>query len=52
MPDYKSMYLRLAGKVADAIELLIQAQLEGEESALEDPKQYDIIITEDLGERD
>ena len=30
MRDYKSLYLALAGKVADAIELLIQAQQAGE----------------------
>lgn len=32
MLDYQSLYLTLAGKVADAIELLIQAQQAGEAS--------------------
>jgi len=32
MPDYKKMYFRLFNKVSDAIELLQQAQLEGEEA--------------------
>ena len=36
MPDYKAMYYRMAGKMADAIELLIQAQREGEEAAMAD----------------
>lgn len=34
MLDYKSMYDKLAGRVADAIELLIKAQEEGENSAM------------------
>lgn len=34
MPDYKAMYFRLAGKVADAIELLVQAQQEGEQAVM------------------
>jgi hypothetical protein len=32
MSDYKSLYFTLTGKVADAIELLIQAQQAGEDS--------------------
>lgn len=35
MPDYKAMYYSLAAQVADAIELLIRAQQNGEESVLE-----------------
>lgn len=35
MPDYKFMYYRLAGKVADAIDLLTQAQQEGEELSMD-----------------
>ena len=31
MPDYKRMYFQLAAKVADAIEILIEAQQRGEE---------------------
>lgn len=38
MPDYKSMYFTLAGKVADAIELLIEAQRAGEMAAMEEGK--------------
>ena len=30
MPDYKRMYFQLAAKVADAIEILIEAQQRGE----------------------
>lgn len=36
MPDYRSMYFRLAGKVADAMELLADAQRECEEMAMGD----------------
>lgn len=36
MPDYKKMYFQLAAKVADAIELLIAAQKQGEESYILD----------------
>lgn len=36
MPDYKAMYYRLAGKVADAIDVLSAAQLENEESVMQD----------------
>lgn len=35
-PDYKAMYFHLAGQVADAIELLVQAQQEAEAAAMED----------------
>lgn len=34
MPDYKAMYYRLAGKVADAIDLLVKVQQENEEMAI------------------
>ena len=37
MPDYKKMYFSLAAKVADAIELLTAAQLEGEDAYIESP---------------
>ena len=36
MPDYKTMYFKLAAKVADAVELLIDAQKQGEESYISD----------------
>ena len=32
MPDYKKMYFKLAGRVADAVEFLIEAQQEGEDA--------------------
>lgn len=36
MPDYKAMYFRLAGKIADAIDTLVVAQRETEEMAMKD----------------
>lgn len=36
MPDYKDMYFKLAAQVANAIELLTDAQLQGEEAFLRD----------------
>lgn len=30
MPDYKDMYFRLAAKVANAVDILIEAQQQGE----------------------
>lgn len=30
MPDYKTMYFHLAAQVADAIDLLVEAQRQGE----------------------
>lgn len=44
MPDYKSMYFRLAGRVADAIELLIQAQQEGEDAAMQEDGPDAIVL--------
>lgn len=38
MPDYKAMYYALAAQVADAIDLLINAQRDGEESAITDER--------------
>ncbi|HWR23778.1 MAG TPA: hypothetical protein VN366_09940 [Feifaniaceae bacterium] len=35
MPDYRAMYYTLAGKVADAIDLLMQAQQEAENIHIE-----------------
>lgn len=35
MPDYKSMYFQLAAKVADVVEILIEAQQQGEDSYIE-----------------
>lgn len=34
MADYRAMYFHLMGQVANAVELLIQAQREGEDSAI------------------
>ena len=36
MPDYKKMYFELAAKVADAIDLLIEAQRRGEDSYIDE----------------
>lgn len=36
MPDYKKMYFDLSAKVADAIEILIQAQCQAEKEYSED----------------
>jgi hypothetical protein len=35
MPDYKAMYFQLAAKVADTVELLIEAQQQGEDAFVE-----------------
>lgn len=35
MPDYKSMCFKLAAKVADVIEVLIEAQQQGEDDYIE-----------------
>jgi len=32
MPDYKQMYFQLAAKVADAIDILVEAQQQGEKN--------------------
>lgn len=36
MSNYRAMYYRLQGKVADAIDMLVEAQRESEEVAMED----------------
>lgn len=36
MPDYHAMYTQLAGKVSDAVELLIEALQQGEEQYIAD----------------
>ncbi|MCD7946720.1 MAG: hypothetical protein LUG13_00265 [Oscillospiraceae bacterium] len=36
MPDYKSMYYALAAQVANAIDLLVKAEQDGEESAIKE----------------
>lgn len=35
MPDYKAMYFQLAAQVADAVDLLINAQQQGEDTYTE-----------------
>lgn len=45
MPDYRRMYFQLAGKVADAIELLTAAALSCEETALEEPPGFALFGT-------
>ena len=40
MSDYKAMYYRLAGKVADVIDMLIEVQQENEEMAIKE----DVVI--------
>lgn len=43
MPDYKSMYYVLAAQVADAIELLIKAQQDGERMAIDEANPLDAV---------
>lgn len=50
MPDYKFMYYRLAGKVADAIELLTQAQQEGEELSMDGYDPPLVMLKEELAD--
>ena len=40
--DYKKMYYQLAAKVADAIDLLIEAQQQGEDTYIESE---DVVLT-------
>ena len=42
MPDYKKMYFELAAKVADAIDILIKAQQQGENEYIEDEDETEI----------
>lgn len=43
MPDYKSMYFQLAAKVADAVDLLVQAQQDGENAFAEEPQDVALL---------
>lgn len=52
MPDYKKMYFRLSGKVADAIELLTEAQIEAEETAIKEAHNLAVLLDADGKERD
>lgn len=38
MPNYKKMYFALAAKAADAVELLVAAQQEGEQAFVKSEK--------------
>ena len=44
MADYKTMYFRLAGRVADAIEILQEAQMEAEALYLDGSNQDNLIL--------
>ena len=39
MPDYKRMYVALAAKVSDAVNILVAAQQQGENEYVENPPQ-------------
>jgi len=47
MPDYKTMYFALAAQVADAIDLLIAAQRNGEESAVREEEVFQPVPPSD-----
>ncbi len=44
MPNYQTMYMQLAGKVADATELLIEALQQGEDQFVGDEHQQQLLI--------
>ena len=47
MPNYKAMYFHLAARVADAAELLVEAQKAGEEAFMrDDPPPLSIVRPE------
>lgn len=39
MPDYKEMYFQLSAKVANAVDILIEAQRQGESDYMEEKTQ-------------
>jgi hypothetical protein len=39
MPDYKRMYFSLAARVSDAINILVEAQQQGEDEYVDNPPQ-------------
>ena len=48
VPDYKSMYFSLAAKVATAIELLHDSQLQGEDAYIDgEPQCLTMAVRED-----
>ncbi|MFZ5974249.1 MAG: hypothetical protein ACOYU3_02420 [Bacillota bacterium] len=44
MDDYKIMYYELAAKVADAVELLVSAQQQGERQLVENNDHPELIL--------
>lgn len=44
MPDYKEMYFKLAAKIADAVNILIDAQQQGEEAYIDDSQDRNIRV--------
>lgn len=44
MEDYKTMYYQLAAKAADAVELLISAQQQGERQFIETHDDSELIL--------
>ncbi|SPF52536.1 conserved hypothetical protein [Candidatus Desulfosporosinus infrequens] len=53
MPDYKMMYFQLAAKVADAMDILLKAQQEGEAEYMDgEPLPVLKVITIQDGNRD
>ena len=53
MPDYKSMYFQLAAKVADALDILLKAQQEGETQFIEEEPVSELkVLTIQDGNRD
>lgn len=39
MPDYKEMYFQLAAKVANAVDILVEAQQQGEDDYIKEETQ-------------
>lgn len=52
MPDYQAMYTQLAGKVADAVELLIEALQQGEDQYVRDERQQFLTLLRDTRKED
>ena len=44
MPNYKTMYFNLAARVADAIDLLVKAQQDGEDAFLAETPQPPVLF--------
>ena len=52
MPDYQAMYTQLAGKAADAAELLIEALQQGEDQYVSDERQQYFTLLRDTWKED